>query len=103
MVALGPVAVLSDGSLAKEPKIFIYKDCIEGSKAKVNFTLNAKVNTYEGENGLLYRVFPNKNQAVKCMDIVFDNKANKAKGYIYYTSDSGELLEKSFVLAPFKK
>ena len=48
-------------------------------KRKADINTKAKVNTYEGKNGLLYRVFPSKNNAFKCMDIVFDNKKNIAK------------------------
>ncbi|MCI6662546.1 OmpA family protein [Campylobacter sp.] len=102
LVALGPVSVLSNGTLAKEPKVFVYKNQVSGSKTKADINTKAKVNTYEGKNGLLYRVFPSKNNAFKCMDIVFDNKKNIAKGYVYYTSKNGELLEKSFVLEPLK-
>lgn len=104
LIGVAPVAILADGKAAKNPKIFLYKDYIAGSKTKANAIVPAKINTYQGSNGLLYRVYTeNKNSPFECMDIVFDHKdTSKAKGYMYYSAN-GNLLEKEFQLLPIKK
>lgn len=106
MIALAPVGVLSANSKPNvNPNIFIYENYILGSKSKANYNLNTKVNTYQGTDGLLYRVFVNsKNSAITCMDIVFDNdKIEKSIGYLYYSDSRGNLLEKKFKINPIKK
>lgn len=104
LIGVAPVAVLANGKAAKNPKVFLYKDYITGSKAKANAIIPAKINTYQGSNGLLYRVYTeNQNSPFECMDIVFDHKdASKAKGYMYYSAN-GSLLEKEFQLLPIKR
>ncbi len=104
LIGFAPVAVLSDGKIAQNPKLYLYKDYVVGSKARANETLPAKTNAYKGTNGLLYRVYVNdKSSALNCADIVFDNKdASRAKGVLYYGSTDGTLLEKEFELNPIK-
>jgi len=70
MVALTHVAVLRDGGApARNPTVLIYKAAhgkpTSGSKADFNGV--AQVNTYQGDRGLLYRVFVNG--PVQCMDL----------------------------------
>lgn len=71
LVALTHVAVLRDGAApARNPTVLIYKashgKLNAGSKA--DFNAVAQVNTYQGERGLLYRVFVNG--PVQCMDLI---------------------------------
>ena len=84
LVALAPVSVLAqDGKASANPKIYIYKGYIQGSNSKADYQIQGKVNTYEGEKGLLYRVFTSdKNSPLKCIDIVFDDKnVVRSKGF----------------------
>ncbi|WDL73458.1 OmpA family protein [Helicobacter winghamensis] len=104
LIGIAPIAVLADNEVAKNPKVYLYKDYVVGSKAKANQAISTKTNTYNGSNGLLYRVYADsKNASFECMDIVFDNKnASQAKGYMYYSAN-GDILEKEFELKPIKK
>lgn len=89
LVALTHVAVLRDGAApARNPTVLVYKASngkpAVGSKADFNGT--AHVNTYQGERGLLYRVFVDG--PIKCMDLVIprDQPAQAANSNLYYQS-----------------
>ncbi len=105
LIGIAPISVLNDGSVIENPKVYLYKDYIVGQKAKANQTISTKINTKQGSNGLLYRVYANNNDSpFSCMDIVFDNKNPKqAKGYIYYSGANGKLYEKKFDLQALKQ
>lgn len=106
LIGIAPISVLRDGGKATEnPKVMIFKDYVNSSNAKSDYKIGSLVNTYEGENGLLYRVFStDKKSPIKCMDIVFDNKnSSNAKGYLYYTASNGAILEKDFEIKPLRK
>ena len=106
LVALAPVSVLAqDGKASANPKIYIYKGYIRGSNSKADYQIQGRVNTYEGEKGLLYRVFASdKNSPLKCVDIVFDDKnVARSKGYLYYSLSNGALLEKGFEIKPLSR
>ena len=106
MLVIAPVSLLKDGGKSsEEPKIYVRKNYIEGDNKEADFKLQGKVNTYEGENGLLYRVFiDEKSSPIKCLDIVFDNKeALNANGYVYYVSQmQNGLMQKDFKLSNFR-
>jgi outer membrane protein OmpA-like peptidoglycan-associated protein len=86
LVALTHVAVLRDGaSPAKKPTVLIYKASHgnPGANAKADYSALADVNTYQGEIGLLYRVFVDG--PIKCMDIVIPrDKPDQAKNSSFY-------------------
>ena len=106
MLVITPVSLLKDGGKSsEEPKIYVRKNYIEGDNKEADLKLQGKVNTYEGENGLLYRVFiDEKSSPIKCLDIVFDNKeALNANGYVYYVSQmQNGLMQKDFKLSNFR-
>ncbi|WP_206603532.1 OmpA family protein [Campylobacter blaseri] len=105
-VGIGPVSVLSKNlKPAKNPNIYIYEKYISGSNAKSNYILNTNVNTYAGENGLLYRVFINGEKSpINCMDIVFDNfDLKNSYGYLYYSDSNARLFEKKFKINSLRK
>ncbi len=90
-VTISPVAIAKKGaSPVAIPKISVYKDYKRGNNS-MTFEYSAGVKVYEGEEHILYRLFPktNKQVAIQCIDLllpkVMKNKASTAvKGYIYY-------------------
>lgn len=104
LIAINPVAVLENSSSATNfPKASFYKDYKGEKDAKPTLELTTSVNTYQGTEGLIYRVFfEEQNTQMKCMDIVFDEKnVNSSKGVLYYTKNN-QILEKQFEIARIK-
>lgn len=104
LIGMGPVAVLNNAKPAKNLNLFIFKNYVTSTNQKADQTITAKINTQQGTQGLLYRAYVNeKNSAIKCIDIVFNNNSPaNAKGYLYYTDSKGQLLEREFKLEPIK-
>jgi outer membrane protein OmpA-like peptidoglycan-associated protein len=88
LVGLTGVAVLRDGAApAKKPTLLLFKPASlnAGSGAKADYRDAVEVNTYQGEHGLLYRVF--SNGPVKCMDVLFPReRAPSATSSLYYVA-----------------
>lgn len=87
IVALTGVEVLRDGATpAAKPTLLLYKAAHvgAGASAKADYRGSPDVNTYQGDKGLLYRVFVNG--PIKCMDIVFprDRPAQLSGAKLYY-------------------
>ncbi len=104
LISINPVAVLENSSSASNfPKASFYKDYKGEKDAKPTLELSTLVNTYQGTEGLIYRVFfEEQNTQMKCMDIVFDEKnVNSSKGVLYYTKNN-QILEKQFEIARIK-
>lgn len=104
LISINPVAVLENSSSASNfPKASFYKDYKGEKDAKPTLELSTLVNTYQGTEGLIYRVFfEEQNTQMKCMDIVFDEKnVNSSKGILYYTKNN-QILEKQFEIARIK-
>lgn len=100
LVGLAPVGVVRDGSKpVSSPKIYIYENYIQNSNAKPNETLSTTINAYQGNKGLLYRVFiSDDDSSLKCMDIIFDEKnVNASTGKMYYATKNG-MYEKEFTM-----
>lgn len=97
LVGVTPIGVLRSGSKAvSSPNILVYKNYAQGSNTEPHETLATTVNTYQGSNGLLYRVFANNHDSIKCMDIVFNEKnVNQSIGKVYYVAQDG-VYEKEF-------
>jgi outer membrane protein OmpA-like peptidoglycan-associated protein len=95
LVALTHVAVLRDGAApARNPTVLIYKAARgkpnTGSKADFNGV--AHVNTYQGERGLLYRVFVNG--PIQCMDLVLprDQAVHAVNSNLYYQAGGTKMV-----------
>ncbi len=104
LIAISPVAVLENGSTASTyPKATFYSDYKGEKDAKPTLELTTSINTYQGTQGLIYRVFFDETDTqMKCMDIVFDEKnVNSSKGILYYTKNS-QIFEKEFDIARIK-
>lgn len=99
LVGVAPIGVLRSGSKAvSSPNVLVYKNYVQGSNIEPSETLTTTVNTYQGSNGLLYRVFANNHDSIKCMDIVFDEKnINQSMGKVYYIVQDGTY-EKEFAI-----
>lgn len=92
LVGLRNVAVLRDGgSPAGDPDVLIYRHYRAGSKVRPDFVATAQVNTYRGDQALLYRVF--LQGPITCMDIVFPyNNSGVADPSNLYYERRGTLL-----------
>ena len=104
LIAINPVSILENSSSASTfPKVTFYKDYKGEKDAKPTLELSTSVNTYQGTQGLIYRVFfEEQNTQMQCMDIVFDEKnVNSSKGVLYYTKNN-QILEKEFDIARIK-
>ena len=80
LVVLNKVAVLRDGSSPQAPELNFYADYDSGkaAHAKPVWSGRPAVNTYQGSNGLLYRVFANSPQGARCLDILFPAEGGTA-------------------------
>ena len=93
LVALTHVAVLRDGGApARNPELLVYKNFNPGadnSKAQADYRATPEVNTYRGENALLYRVFAEG--SIRCLDMVIPHAdPREAKGsWLYYDHRGG--------------
>lgn len=92
LVGLRNVAVLRDGgSPAGNPDVLIYRKYRPGSNVRPDFLATAQVNTYRGDQALLYRVF--LQGPITCMDIVFPyNNSGIADPSNLYYERQGTLL-----------
>lgn len=75
LVGVTDVAVLRDGGQpASRPTLFVWKNWVEGSKARPDLKTSADTNTYLGDQAMLYRVFP-ESGPVRCIDVRIANGA----------------------------
>lgn len=75
MVGLADVAVLRDGGQpSSRPTLFVWKNWVDGSKARPDLKTSADANTYLGDQAMLYRVFPDSGP-VRCIDVRIPNGA----------------------------
>lgn len=101
LVALSPVAVLKNtGKSVSQPSLRIWKDYSGQAGSEADYTVSTQVETYYGESGLLYRVFPqDASFPVRCMDLVMPvQKANGVAiaGTLYY-DNRADLYEQSVI------
>lgn len=76
LVVLHKVAVLRDGTAAQNPEVRMYANYNPDQRKTAKPTWSGKpdVNVYQGDNGLLFRMFLGNNSAgagVQCMDVLF--------------------------------
>lgn len=93
-VLISPVAVDKDNATATAaPTIYVYKNLKKGQKP--TYTYKSDVVVYEGEEHILYRVFPrDASNSLQCIDLLLlkeMNQSNKkaVKGNIVYDSKRG--------------
>lgn len=89
-IVINKVSVLAvDGALANPPQFKVYTNYnpAKRNSEQAEMSVSPEVNTYLGENGLLYRMFLNGRAGLECVDIVFGKDgANAAKaGTLVYT------------------
>ena len=105
LIGINPVGVLSNGSkISKNPNVTIYKNYSTSGNKQADLTLTSNVNTYQGTDGLIYRIFlDDKNNELKCMDIVFNEKnINGSSGIVYYSKNDG-FYERTFAVKQLEK
>ena len=77
-IRIYPLYISKDGVLLeKNPKVRIYKNGLK--KDSFSTTLNA----YKTQKGVLYRLFVNSNNAIRCIDLVVP-KRGEAHGVLYF-------------------
>lgn len=105
LIGIYPVKVLKDGlTVEQNPNIAIYQNYIIGTDKKADYKIKTKVNTYQGTNGTLYRVFAEDNEApFQCIDIIFDETdLSKSIANIYYVKNN-ENYTKEFSVQQLQK
>lgn len=95
LVALTHVAVLRDGAApARNPTVLVYKSSHgkPNADSKADFSATAHVNTYQGEHGLLYRVFVNG--PIQCMDLVLSREQSyqAINSNLYYQAGTTKMV-----------
>ncbi|MES2149863.1 MAG: OmpA family protein [Pseudomonadota bacterium] len=95
LVALTHVAVLRDGAApVRKPTVLIFK-ASRGkldANSKADYSTVAEVNTYQGETGLLYRVF--LDGPIKCLDVILarDHPVQASNSNLYYQSGRTQMV-----------
>lgn len=97
LVVLNRVAVLRDGTTPEnlpELKVYANYNPDKNRNPKPNVAINPLINTYQGSNGLLYRIFAQGAQGLQCMDILMpaDSSGVSQAGKIIYGEKSGALV-----------
>jgi outer membrane protein OmpA-like peptidoglycan-associated protein len=97
-IGLAPVGVLrNNATVTTNPSIYIYKNYVVGTNKKSDKQLHTKVNTYQGSDGLIYRIFiQDEKESLRCIDLAFDNEnVNNARGTLYYANNKN-MFQKEF-------
>jgi len=83
-MAITPMFLFENNYLPlKNPKFKVIKN------DRVVKELETTVNVYEGEEGILYRVFFEKKDSFQCMDLMIKNKSSSASyGLVYYVENA---------------
>jgi outer membrane protein OmpA-like peptidoglycan-associated protein len=86
LVSVQPMAVLRSGAKpVREPQISIWKNYSQEKKPIADINIKTHVNTYEGENGLLFRMFnADSNSNLICSDMYISKDGKSGKQQIYY-------------------
>lgn len=97
LVVLNRVAVLRDGlAPANLPDLKVYANynSAKNRNPKPDVSITPSVNTYHGNNGLLYRVFAQGDHGVQCMDVLMplDSSGTSKAGKVVYGSKGSELV-----------
>lgn len=97
LVVLNGVAVLRDGAApanAPELKVYANYNPSKNRNPKPDMVMTPAVNTYQGSNGLLYRIFTQGEHGLQCMDVLMtvDGSAAAKDGKMIYGSKGGEFV-----------
>lgn len=97
LVVLNGVAVLRDGAVpsnAPELKVYSNYNPAQNRNPKPDVAMTPAVNTYQGSNGLLYRVFTQGGRGMQCMDMLMplDGSAAAKAGKVIYGSKGNEFV-----------
>lgn len=97
LVVLNGVAVLRDGAApanAPELKVYANYNPSKNRNQKPDMVMAPAVNTYQGSNGLLYRVFTQGEHGLQCMDVLMasDGSATAKDGKLIYGSKGSEFV-----------
>lgn len=97
LVAITNVAVLRDGGApVGQPNLLVYKDYQPNKKAQPTFRNQPKVNAYQGQKGVLYRVFvEGKNAPMQCIDLVLNKGAASPQSNLRYIKE-GKIYQAPF-------
>lgn len=74
LIVLNKLSVLQDGTTPANPpelKVYTNYNPDKRTTAKPKWQSSPAVNTYQGSNGILYRVFAGGSQGMQCLDILF--------------------------------
>lgn len=95
LVTLSPVWVLSDdATVTQNPKVYITRDYQKNNR-KPDAALSAVANAWQGEDGILYRVWLQnaQQQPISCIDLLVPNKAKQAQqGQLFYSNQNSEYM-----------
>lgn len=97
LIMLNGVAVLRDGATpANAPTLKVYANYnpSQNRNSKPDLTMVPAVNTYQGSNGLLYRVFTQGEHGMQCMDVLMpaDGSPTAKAGKVIYGSKGSEFV-----------
>lgn len=97
LVVLNGVAVLRDGAApANAPNLKVYANYnpIQNRNPKPDVAITPAVNTYQGSNGLLYRIFTQGEHGMQCMDVLMpaDGSPTAKAGKVIYGSKGSEFV-----------
>jgi len=95
LVLLNKVYVLQDaGAPVPSPQLKVYKNYnpSQNRDPSPDIVITPQVNTYRGENGLVYRVFANGTKGLECMDILMPYSSSDGSiakdGKLIYTKSN---------------
>lgn len=97
LIVLNGVAVLRDGAApANAPNLKVYANYnpSQNRNPKPDVVMTPEVNTYQGDNGLLYRVFTQGEHGMQCMDVLMpaDGSPAAKAGKVIYGSKGSEFV-----------
>lgn len=97
LVVLNGVAVLRDGAApanAPDLKVYANYNPSQNRNPKPDVAMTPSVNTYQGSNGLLYRVFIEGEHGMQCMDVLMpaDGSPAAKAGKVIYGSKGSEFV-----------
>lgn len=93
MVLLGPVRVNKDTYESEGTPYLAFIKNYKTASQPIDYTVNLNVETYRGDDSVLYRVYPKGKSSIKCADFVFSTKGEVESKYseIVYNSNGATL------------